>query len=77
MVVCVDTLIGTGVFQTGAGDANFPISYVASGNVLGGRMAARALAKAIAEKGKVYVSNVKPGISTTGRREEGFKLEMD
>ncbi len=77
MVVCVDTLIGTGVFQTGAGDANFPISYVASGNVLGGRMAARALAKAIAEKGKVYVSNVKPGISTTGQREEGFKLEMD
>ena len=39
--------------------------------------AARALAKAIAEKGKVYVSNVKPGISTTGQREEGFKLEMD
>ena len=29
------------------------------------------------EKGKVYVSNVKPGISTTGRREEGFKLEMN
>ncbi len=75
-VVCVDTFIGTGVFQTGAGDADFPISYVASDNVLGGRMAARALAKAIGEKGKVYVSNVKPGISTTDQREEGFKLEM-
>ena len=75
-VVCVDTFIGTGVFQTGAGDADFPISYVASDNVLGGRMAARALAKAIGEKGKVYVSNVKPGVSTTDQREEGFKYEM-
>ena len=75
-IVCVDTFIGTGVFQTGSGDADFPISYVASDNVLGGRMAARALAKAIGEKGKVYVSNVKPGISTTDQREEGFKDEM-
>ena len=75
-IVCVDTYIGTGVFQTGSGEADFPISYVASDNVLGGRMAARALAKAIGEKGKVYVSNVKPGISTTDQREEGFKDEM-
>ena len=75
-IVCVDTFIGTGVFQTGAGEADFPISYVASDNVLGGRMAARALAKAIGEKGKVYVSNVKPGVSTTDQREEGFKDEM-
>jgi ribose transport system substrate-binding protein len=75
-VVCVDTFIGNGVFQTGSGDVDFPISYVASDNVLGGRMAARALAKAIGEKGKVYVSNVKPGVSTTDQREEGFKDEM-
>ena len=75
-VVCVDTFIGNGQFQTGSGDADFPISYVASDNVLGGRIAARALAKAIGDKGKVYVSNVKPGVSTTDQREEGFKLEM-
>jgi ribose transport system substrate-binding protein len=75
-VVCVDTFIGDGVFQTGAGDADFPLSYVASDNVLGGRIAARALAKAVGEKGKVYVSNVKPGVSTTDQREEGFKDEM-
>ena len=75
-VVCVDTFIGNGQFQTGSGDADFPISYVASDNVLGGRIAGRALAKAIGEKGKVYVSNVKPGVSTTDQREEGFKLEM-
>jgi ribose transport system substrate-binding protein len=75
-VICVDTFIGNGVFQTGAGDADFPLSYIASDNVLGGRMAARALAKAIGEKGKVYVSNTIPNISTTDQREEGFKAEM-
>jgi ribose transport system substrate-binding protein len=75
-VITVDTFIGTGKYQTGAGDADFPFSYIASDNVLGGRIAARALAKAIGEKGKVYVSNVKPGISTTDQREEGFKDEM-
>jgi ribose transport system substrate-binding protein len=76
-VITVDTFIGSGVYQTGAGDADFPLSYIASDNVLGGRMAARALANAIGEAGgSVYVSNVNPGISTTDQREEGFKLEM-
>ncbi|GLS19302.1 ribose ABC transporter substrate-binding protein [Labrys miyagiensis] len=75
-VITVDTFIGTGQYQTGAGDADFPLSYVASDNLLGGRMAADALSKAIGGKGKVYVSNVKPGVSTTDQREEGFKEEM-
>jgi ribose transport system substrate-binding protein len=75
-VVTVDTFIGNGIYQTGAGDADFPLAYIASDNVLGGRMAARALADAIGGEGKVYVSNVKPGISTTDQREEGFKAEM-
>lgn len=75
-VITVDTFIGTGTYQTGAGDADFPLAYVASDNILGGEIAARALAKSIGDKGKVYVSNVKPGISTTDQREEGFKKEM-
>ncbi|WP_337270577.1 ABC transporter substrate-binding protein [Oryzifoliimicrobium ureilyticus] len=75
-VITVDTFIGTGKYQTGSGDADFPLAYVASDNVLGGAIAARALAKAVGEKGKVYVSNVKPGISTTDQRELGFKEEM-
>jgi ribose transport system substrate-binding protein len=75
-VITVDTFIGTGTYQTGSGDADFPLSYIASDNVLGGKMAARALAAAIGDKGKVYVSNVKPGVSTTDQREEGFKDEM-
>ncbi len=75
-VITVDTYIGNGRYQTGFGNADFPLSYIASDNVLGGEIAARALAKAIGEKGKVYVSNVKPGISTTDQREQGFKEEM-
>jgi ribose transport system substrate-binding protein len=75
-VITVDTFIGTGVYQTGKGDADFPLAYIASDNLLGGAIAARALAKAVGEKGKVYVSNVKPGISTTDQREQGFKDEM-
>ena len=75
-IITVDTFIGTGVYQTGNGDADFPLAYIASDNLLGGAIAARALAKAVGEKGKVYVSNVKPGVSTTDQREQGFKEEM-
>ncbi|MER3483637.1 MAG: sugar ABC transporter substrate-binding protein [Meiothermus sp.] len=76
-IITVDTFIGeNGQYQTGKGEADFPLSYVASDNVKGGAIAADALAKAIGGKGKVYVSNVKPGISTTDQREQGFKEEM-
>ena len=75
-VITVDTFIGNGKYQTGTGNADFPLSYIASDNVMGGQIAARALAKAIGDKGKVYVSNLKPGISTLDQREEGFRMEM-
>ncbi len=75
-IITVDTFIDDGNYQDGAGDGDFPLSYIASDNVLGGQIAARALAEAIGGEGTVYVSNVKPGISTTDQREEGFKMEM-
>ena len=75
-VITVDTFIDDGQYQDGRGEGDFPLSYVASDNVLGGTMAGHALAKAVGETGKVYVSNVKPGISTTDQREEGFKVAM-
>lgn len=34
-VVTVDTFIGTGHYQTGSGNADFPLAYIASDNVLG------------------------------------------
>jgi len=76
LVITVDTFIDDGQYQDGSGPGDFPMSLVSSDNVLGGRIAARALCKAIDGKGKVFVSNVNPGISTTDQREEGFKLEM-
>lgn len=75
-VVTVDTFIDDGKYQDGSGDGDFPISYIASDNVAGGRMAASAMGEAMGGSGSVYVSNVRPGISTTDQREEGFKLEM-
>ena len=34
-VITVDTFIGTGHYQTGSGDADFPLSYIASDNIAG------------------------------------------
>ena len=75
-VITVDTFIDDGKYQDGNGTGDYPLSYIATDNVLGGFLGGVALAKSIGERGKVYVSNVKPGISTTDQREEGFKLAM-
>ena len=48
------------------------VSQIASDNEAGGKTAAETLAKLIGGKGKVFVVNVKPGISTTDAREKGF-----
>jgi ribose transport system substrate-binding protein len=49
------------------------LANIASDNVLGGTMAADALAGLINETGSVYVTNVNPGISTTDQRAQGFE----
>jgi ribose transport system substrate-binding protein len=61
-VLCVDTTI----------ESDIQLGDIATDNVEGGRLAARGLAEAISGAGKVFVVNVKPGISTTDMREEGF-----
>ncbi len=66
-----DTFIGDGDYLNGP--VTFPLSYIGSDNVLGGEIACNALAEAIGGTGKVYIQNVKPGISTTDQREEGCK----
>jgi hypothetical protein len=55
------------------GPVKFPLSYIGPDNVLGGQIGCKALTEAIGGKGKVYIQNVKPGISTTDQREEGCK----
>jgi ribose transport system substrate-binding protein len=49
------------------------VSQIASDNEGGGKQAAQTLGKLIGGKGKVFVVNVKPGISTTDARGKGFQ----
>ena len=65
-VVLVDTTLD---------QADFAVSQIASDNEGGGREAAKALADQIGGSGKVFVVNVKPGISTTDLRAKGFEEE--
>jgi ribose transport system substrate-binding protein len=73
-IITNDTFIGDGDYVNGP--VTFPISYIGSDNVLGGKIACEALAEAIGGAGKVYIQNVKPGISTTDQREEGCKAAL-
>jgi ribose transport system substrate-binding protein len=66
-VLCVDTTI----------DSDIQLGDVATDNVEGGRLAARGLAEQIGGRGKVFVVNVRPGISTTDQREQGFREAIE
>ena len=70
-VITVDTFIGDGDYA--AGEVTFPLSYIGSDNVQGGYIACSALADSLGEGAKIYIQNVRPGISTTDQREEGCK----
>jgi ribose transport system substrate-binding protein len=56
-------------------NADMAVSQIASDNEGGGRAAAKALSEQIGGSGKVFVVNVKPGISTTDLRAKGFQDE--
>src|SRR5437588_10250048 len=68
-VISVDTFIGNGDYTSGP--VTFPLSYIGSDNVQGGKIAGQALIKAIGNKGGIYIENVTPGISTTDQRQQG------
>ena len=70
-IITVDTFIGDGDYVNGP--VKFPHSYIASDNELGGKIACQALIDSIGGKGKVYIQNVNPGISSTDAREKGCK----
>jgi ribose transport system substrate-binding protein len=63
-IVLVDTTLA---------DPSMAVSQIASDNTAGGKTAAETLLKLIGGKGKVMVINVKPGISTTDQRGQGFE----
>ena len=70
-IITVDTFIGDGDYVNGP--VKFPLSFIASDNELGGKIACEALIESIGGKGKVYIQNVNPGISSTDAREKGCK----
>jgi len=73
-VITVDTFLGDGDYADGP--VKFPIAYIGSDNVEGGRIAARGLAEAIGGKGKVYINSTNPNVSSVQGREQGFAEVM-
>jgi len=74
-IITTDTFIGDGDYVNGP--VKFPLSFIASDNELGGKIACEALIKAIGGKGSIYIQNVKPGISSTDAREAGCKKVIE
>ena len=54
-------------------DASVTVSRILSDNVAGGKLGAQTLAKLTGETGSVVILGVKPGISTTDERSQGFE----
>ena len=57
-------------------DTDQRISYVATNNTEGGRMAARRLGEILGGRGKAGIIGFMPGSAATMEREEGFRDEM-
>jgi ribose transport system substrate-binding protein len=74
-VITVDTFLGDGDYA--GGPVTFPISYIGSDNVEGGRISARGLADAIGGKGSVYINSTNPNVSSVEGRATGFKEVME
>jgi ribose transport system substrate-binding protein len=70
-VITVDTFLGDGDYVNGP--ITFPLSYIGSDNVEGGRIAGRALGGALGGEGTVYIQNTNVGVSTTEQRSQGFR----
>lgn len=70
-VITVDTFIGDGNYTDGS--VTFPISYIGSDNVRGGYIGCSQLAMAdiLGSGAKIYIQNVRLGISTTDQRADG------
>jgi ribose transport system substrate-binding protein len=74
-VISVDTFVGDGDYVDGP--VTFPLSYIGSDNVLGGKIACDALIEDMGGSGKIYIQNVKPGISTTDQRQQGCEEAIE
>jgi ribose transport system substrate-binding protein len=73
-IISVDTFLGDGDYANGP--VKFPLAYIGSDNVEGGRISARGLAKAIGDKGTVYINSTNPNVSSVEGRWKGFADEI-
>jgi ribose transport system substrate-binding protein len=64
--------IPVAVFDSGLGAGPSLVSYVATDNFRGGQLAAKALAEAMGNEGKVIMLRYKEGSESTEQREKGF-----
>ena len=60
------------IFDSGLGKGPSIVSYVATDNLRGGKLAAERLAEAMGKKGKVILLRYKQGSESTEQRERGF-----
>ncbi len=71
-IITVDTFLGNGDYSKES-EYSFPLSYIGTDNVLGGKKVAENLAKLLGESGKVYVNTTNPQTSSVAGRVEGFQ----
>jgi len=73
-IVTVDTYLGDGDYVNGP--VTFPIAYIGSDNVAGGRFLGHAIAEAIGGEGEVYIQNTNADVSSVMDRSKGFREAM-
>lgn len=74
-IITVDTYLGDGDYSK-ASNYNFPLSYIGTDNFLGGQVVAGALAVLLGGKGKVFLENTNPDVSSVMGRENGFRAGL-
>ncbi len=65
------------IFDSALGDESQIVSYVATDNFRGGRLAARTLVEAMGGQGNVILLRYKVGSESTEQRENGFLTELE
>jgi ribose transport system substrate-binding protein len=74
-IITVDTFLADGDYVNGP--VTFPLSYIGSDNVEGGRISCQAIADAIGGAGKVYIQNTNPDVSSVMGRSQGCREVLD
>ena len=71
-IITVDTYLGDGDYSKPS-NYSFPLSCIGTDNFLGGQVVAGALAILLDGKGKVFLENTNPDVSSVIGREKGFR----